>query len=252
MTDDARESSSNPTRILVVDDHELVRKGICALLYEVPGFQVVGEARDGQEAVSCAKELEPDVILMDLRMPVMDGIEATRQITAARRESAVLVLTGTGANDDVLEAIRAGAAGYLLKDSSAAELVRGIRRVARGETSIDSTLARRLLLEVGRRREREPIQEALTQRETMVLQCLAVGLTNRAIGRRLEISERTVRTHVSHILAKLQLHTRTQAALFAVRNGIAAPSEMQSEMQVEGSDWASPDSRMRPTAASAK
>jgi DNA-binding NarL/FixJ family response regulator len=124
--------------------------------------------------------------------------------------------------------------------------------VARGETSIDSTLARRLLLEVGLRREREAIQEALTQRETMVLQCLAVGLTNRAIGRRLEISERTVRTHVSHILAKLQLHTRTQAALYAVRNGIAAPSEMQSEMQVEASNWASPDSRMRPTAASAK
>ena len=162
-------------------------------------------------------------------MAVMDGIEATRQITAARRESAVLVLTGTGADDDVLQAIRAGAAGYLLKDSSAAELVRGIRRVARGETSIDSALARRLLLEVGRRREREPVHEALTQRETMVLQCLAVGLSNRAIGVRLAISERTVRTHVSHILAKLQLHTRTQAALFAVRKGIAEPSEIQVE-----------------------
>ena len=125
MTHDAPEYSSSPTRILVVDDHELVRKGIRALLYEVPGFEVVGEARNGQEAVSCARELEPDVILMDLRMPVMDGIEATRQITAARRASAVLVLTGTGADDDVLQAIRAGAAGYLLKDSSAAELVRG-------------------------------------------------------------------------------------------------------------------------------
>ncbi len=248
MTDDALESSRNPTRILVVDDHELVRKGIRALLYEVPGFQVVGEARNGQEAVSCARELEPDVILMDLRMPLMDGIEATRQITAARRESAVLVLTGTGADDDVLQAIRAGAAGYLLKDSSAAELVRGIRRVARGETSIDSALARRLLLEVGRRREREPVHESLTQRETMVLQCLAVGLSNRAIGRRLEISERTVRTHVSHVLAKLQLDTRTQAALFAVRKGIAEPSEME----VEGSDRASSDSRMRPAAVLAE
>ena len=223
-------------------------RAFASLLYEVPGFEVVGEARNGQEAVSCARELEPDVILMDLRMPVMDGIEATRQITAARRESAVLVLTGTGADDDVLQAIRAGAAGYLLKDTSGAELVRGIRRVARGETSIDSALARRLLLEVGRRREREPVHEALTQRETMVLQCLAVGLSNRDIGRRLEISERTVRTHVSHILAKLQLHTRTQAALFAVRKGIAEPSEMP----LEGSDRASSDSRMRPAAVLAE
>lgn len=223
MTDDLRESSTTPARILIVDDHELVRKGIRALLCEIPDFEIVGEARNGQEAVSCARELQPDMILMDLRMPVMDGIEATRQITAERREAAVLVLTGNAADNDVLPAIKAGAVGYLLKDSSAAALVRGIRRVARGETSVDSALARKLLLEVARQREPEPVRELLTERELTVLRFVAEGLRDQEVADRLSLSEKTVRAHMGHILAKLQLTNRTQVALYAVREGLAEP-----------------------------
>lgn len=228
MSEAVKESPTACVRVLIVDDHELVRKGIRALLIETPGFEVVGEARNGEEAVSLAKEVQPDVILMDLLMPVMDGIEATRQITTLRPGTAVLVLTGTATDKDVIPAIRAGAVGYLLKDSSAAELVRGIRRVARGETSVDSTVARRLLQEVSRQREPAPAQETLTRRELEVLRLLAAGLSNRGMADQLGISERTVRSHMSHILGKLQLNSRMQAALYALREGLAEQGQAPS------------------------
>jgi NarL family two-component system response regulator LiaR len=224
MKDDLPESSPASVRILIVDDHELVRKGIRALLFEIPGFEVVGEARDGQEAMTCARELQPDVILMDLRMPVMNGIEATQQIRAERPETVVLVLTGNATDKDVVSAIKAGAVGCVVKDSSTAELVRGIRRVARGESSVDSALSTRLLLELSRQREPKPIREALTERELDVLRLVAEGLRGQEVAERLSLSEKTVRTHMGHILAKLQLTNRTQAAVYAVRKGITQPA----------------------------
>ena len=225
MTDEMHNASNTSTRILIVDDHELVRNGIRALLLEIPGFDVVGEACNGQEAVSCARELRPDVILMDLAMPVMDGIEATRQITNSRRECAVLVLTATTTDKNVLPAIKAGASGYLVKDSSTPELIRAIRRVARGEASIDSAFARTLLSEVTRQGEHARAPETLTERELDVLRAVAAGLNNQAIADRLVITERTVRSHMSHVLAKLQLTSRTQAALYAVREGLVDRDE---------------------------
>lgn len=229
MSDDLQESWHTRPRILIVDDHALVREGMRALLSEVPGFEVVGEACNGREAVACARLLRPDVVLMDLLMPVMDGIEATRQIIAERPETAVLVLTGKAADKDVLLAIKAGAAGYLLKDASSLELVRGIRRVSRGETSIDSAVARRLLMEASRQREPNPARASLTEREVVVIRLVAEGLRDQQVADQLSVSERTVRTHMSHILAKLQLTNRTQAALYAVREGLAEQSEARAE-----------------------
>jgi NarL family two-component system response regulator LiaR len=214
---------------LIVDDHEVVRKGIRAVLSETPGFEVVGEADNGQEAVLRAKEMRPDVVLMDLLMPVMDGIEATRQITASQRETGVLVLTSFATDKDVFPALKAGALGYLLKDSSSAELARGIRRVARGESSLDPAIARRLMQEFSRQRESKPVGEPLTAREIEVLRLVAAGLRDQAIAERLAITARTVRTHVGHILAKLHLTSRTQAALYAVREGLAEPEKARAD-----------------------
>lgn len=219
MNSNKRETSAESVRVLIVDDHEVVRKGIRAVLSETPGFEVVGEAANGRDAVLCAREIRPDVILMDLLMPGMDGVEATRQIIAGQREMGVLVLTSFATDEEVFPALKAGALGYLLKDASSDELVRGIRRVARGESSLDPTIARRLLQEVSRRREPDPPGEALTARETDVLRLVGAGLSNRAIAHCMTISERTVRTHMGHIFAKLHLTSRTQAALYAVREG---------------------------------
>jgi NarL family two-component system response regulator LiaR len=229
MTLDTREPSAESVRVLIVDDHEVVRKGIRAVLSETSGFEVVGEATNGHDAVLCARELRPDVILMDLLMPGMDGVEATRQIIAGQREMGVLVLTSFATDEEVFPALKAGALGYLLKDASSDELVRGIRRVARGESSLDPTIARRLLQEVSRRREPDPSGEALTARETDVLRLLGAGLSNRAIADCMTISERTVRTHMGHIFAKLHLTSRTQAALYAVREGLAEPSKVRAD-----------------------
>jgi NarL family two-component system response regulator LiaR len=205
---------------LIVDDHAIVRKGIRALLSEVDGFEVVGEADNGQAAVQRAEESSPDVILMDLLMPGMDGIEATRQITSRRPGARVLVLTSFAADNKVFPAIKAGASGYLLKDSSPDELVRAIRQVHRGEPSLHPTIARKLLQEVARPVEPQPAPEALTAREMEVLRLIAQGLSNQEIADRLVVSEPTVRAHVSRILGKLHLASRTQAALYAVREGL--------------------------------
>jgi two-component system, NarL family, response regulator LiaR len=222
-------------RIMIADDHAIVRKGIRALLSESEGFEVVAEVGDGQEAVRRAEETHPDVILMDLLMPVMDGIEATRRITSRQPEARVLVLTSFAADNKVFPAIKAGAVGYLLKDSSPDELVRAIRQVHRGEPSLDPTIARKLLQEVAHPAlALEPAPEALTAREMTVLQLIAQGLSNQEIANEIAVSEPTVRAHVSRILGKLHLASRTQAALYAVREGLLPDESSFGQPSIEG------------------
>jgi NarL family two-component system response regulator LiaR len=220
MTERNTRFSESRVRVLIVDDHAIVRKGIRALLSEADGFEVVGEADNGQEAVLRAEETHPDVILMDLLMPGMDGIDATRQITSHQPKARVLVLTSFAADNKVFPAIKAGAVGYLLKDSSPEELVRAIRQVHRGEPSLHPIIARKLLQEVMRPAELPPAPEVLTAREMTVLRLIAQGLSNQEIADRIAVSEPTVRAHVSRILGKLHLASRTQAALYAVREGL--------------------------------
>jgi NarL family two-component system response regulator LiaR len=208
-------------RILVVDDHAIVRKGICALLATEPTIEVVGEAQDGQEAIEKAASLQPDVVLMDLVMPGVDGLEATRRIIACQPGVRILVLTSFSGDDKVFPAIQAGALGYLLKDAGPAELIRAIHQVHRGESSLHPTIARRLLRQLSLSRGRPGDAPALTHREMQVLQLVARGQNNREISDGLGISEATVRSHVSSILGKLDLDSRTQAALYALREGLA-------------------------------
>ena len=212
-------------RVLIADDHAIVRKGIRALLATEADIEVVGEAADGKEAVEKAERLHPDVILMDLVMPGMDGIEATRRITTRQPETRILVLTSFAEDEKVFPALKAGALGYLLKDAGPEELVRAIRQVYCGESSLHPAIARKVLQELSRPPERPPTPEPLTERELEVLRLIAKGKSNREIAEELVISEATVRTHVSNILGKLQLASRTQAALYALREGIAELSE---------------------------
>ncbi len=216
-------------RVLIVDDHAIVRKGIRALLSESGGFEIAGEAADGVEAVAAAAETQPDVILMDLLMPGMDGIEATRQITSQRPNAHILVLTSFAADNKLFPAIKAGALGYLLKDSSPEDLLRAIRQVHRGEPALHPTIARKLLQEIAQPVDLPPAPEALTARELAVLRLIAQGLSNQEIADQLIVSEPTVRTHVSRILGKLHLASRTQAALYAVREGLEAEDEASQE-----------------------
>ncbi|MGA9348658.1 MAG: response regulator transcription factor [Anaerolineae bacterium] len=211
-----------PIRVLIVDDHAIVRKGIRALLEQVEQFEVVGEASDGQEAVTQAESLRPDVILMDLVMPGMDGIEATRQITADQAEARILVLTSFAANDKVFPAIKAGALGYLLKDSEPEDLLAAIESVCRGEPSLSPAIAQKVLLELRQPSDRPPTPDPLTDREVEVIQLVAKGLSNRDIAERLVVTEATVRAHVSNILSKLHLANRVQAALYALQEGLAS------------------------------
>jgi NarL family two-component system response regulator LiaR len=207
-------------RVLIADDHAIVRKGISALLATEPGITVVGEAQDGQEAIAEAKRLQPDVILMDLVMPGVDGLEAIRHITVQQPEVRILVLTSFAGDDKVFPSIKAGALGYLLKDSRPEELVQAIRQVHRGESSLHPAIARKLLRELADSSEEETLAGSLTEREMQVLRILARGQSNRQISESLNISEATVRTHVSNILTKLNLSSRTQAALYALREGL--------------------------------
>ena len=220
MTEDTTRAAESSIRVLIVDDHAIVRKGIRALLSEAGGFEVVGEADTGQAALLLAVETRPDVILMDLLMPGMDGIEATRQITGRHPQARILVLTSFAADNKVFPAIKAGALGYLLKDSSPDDLVRAIRQVHRGEPSLHPIIARKLLQEIARPAELQPALESLTAREIEVLKLIAEGLSNQDIADRIIVSESTVRAHVSRILGKLHLASRTQAALYAVREGL--------------------------------
>ena len=209
-------------RVLIVDDHAIVRQGIRALLATEVGIEVAGEARDGEEALEKILTLQPDVILLDLLMPKMDGIEVTQSVMAENPEARILVLTSFAADDKVFPAVKAGALGYLLKDTGPEELVRAIRQVYRGEPSLSPTIARKLLQELSGPSDHPPTPEPLTEREVEVLQVVAQGKSNQEIAEELVISEATVRTHVSNILGKLHLASRTQAALYALREGLAS------------------------------
>jgi NarL family two-component system response regulator LiaR len=213
---------SDPIQVLIADDHAIVRKGIRALLATEPDIEVVGEAEDGQQAIAEAARLEPDVILMDLVMPETDGLTAIRHIAAHQTEVRILVLTSFATDDKIFPAIKAGALGYLLKDSSPHELVQAIHQVYRGESSLHPLVARKLLHELSQPSQQPPIPDPLTEREVEVLRLVALGQSNREIAARLTISEATVRTHVSNILSKLHLARRTQAALYALREGLAS------------------------------
>lgn len=200
--------------VMIADDHPVVRHGLRLLLELQEDFDFVGEAVDGAEAVALAERLLPDVVLMDLVMPELDGIEATRQIRSVSPSTRVIVLTSFAEDEKVFPAIKAGAAGYLLKEAQPQELLDAVRRVHRGEGLLHPSVAAKVMRELAERPEEEP---ALTERELEVLRLLARGLSNKLIAQELVISEKTVKTHVSNVLAKLHLSDRTQAALYAVR-----------------------------------
>ncbi|WP_077796221.1 response regulator transcription factor [Streptomyces sp. JHA26] len=222
-------SDGRVIRVLIADDQQMVRQGFTVLLNIQPDIEVVGQAVDGLDAVAKVAELTPDVVLMDIRMPELGGIEATRRITGATPEIRVLVLTTFDLDEYVYEALRAGASGFLLKDASADQLADAVRVVAAGDALLAPGITRRLLTEFSRLREppRAPLKErvaGLTERETEVLALIAQGLSNAEIATRLVVAEQTVKTHVGRILVKLGLRDRTQAAVFAYESGLVRPS----------------------------
>ena len=208
-----------PIRVLIVDDHSVVRQGLRMFLGSDPELEVVGEARDGAEAISLTRQLQPDVVLMDLLMPGMDGIAATRVIRRDLPDAEVVALTSVLEDVAVIDAMRAGAIGYLLKDTDAHELRRAIKAAAVGQVQLSPQAAARLLREV---RTPEKSAEPLTGREIEVLRLLAQGRSNKEIAGTLNIAEQTTKTHVSHILDKLGVPSRTQAALYAIRIGLVS------------------------------
>ncbi|KUN79756.1 LuxR family transcriptional regulator [Streptomyces bungoensis] len=217
-------------RVLVADDQMMVREGFSVLLNAMPGIEVAGEAVNGREAVRQVRELAPDVVLMDIRMPELNGIEATREIVAADAAAKVLVLTTFDLDEYVYQALRAGASGFLLKDASARQLADGVRVVAAGEALLAPSVTRRLITEFSRLGEARPMMPGalaaygeLTERETEVLVLIAQGLSNAEIAGRLVVAESTVKTHVSRILVKLGLRDRTQAAVFAYEARLVTP-----------------------------
>ncbi|MEV8362479.1 response regulator transcription factor [Streptomyces niveus] len=215
-------------RVLIVDDQVMVREGFSVLLNAMPDIEVVGEAVNGREAVSQVAALSPDVVLMDIRMPELNGIEATREIVAADADAKVLVLTTFDLDEYVYQALRAGASGFLLKDASARQLADGVRVVASGEALLAPTVTRRLITEFSKLSEspRPPAlaqMGELTERETEVLVLIAQGLSNAEIAAHLVVAESTIKTHVSRILVKLGLRDRTQAAVFAYEARLVTP-----------------------------
>jgi DNA-binding NarL/FixJ family response regulator len=243
MTTNGEAGSDAATRCLIADDQAMVREGFAAVLDSQPGLLVVGQAADGADAVRQACQLEPDVVLMDVRMPVMDGLQATRQIlsAAARPDRPrVLMLTTFDLDDYVYKALRAGASGFLLKDATAAELVHAVRVVAAGDALLAPSVTRRLIADFARQpRPHAPFSptfDALTPRETEVLRLIAHGLSNTEISNTLVIAEQTTKTHVGRILAKLDLRDRAQAVVLAYETGLVTPGE-------SGPARANPDTR---------
>jgi DNA-binding NarL/FixJ family response regulator len=228
---------TSSVRLLIADDHALVRKGIDAMLESESDLEVIGEAGDGQEALEFCRRLSPDLVLMDVRMPQMDGLEATRAIKAEGIATRVMMLTTYENPDYLFEAVKAGAAGYVIKDAAQHELVRAIRRALNGENPLDQELAMQLLQRLAGEDERrpesppepgidpEPPSESLTPRELEVLRLLSKGQTNRQISQRLVVSAHTVKVHVEHIIGKLEVSDRTQAAVRASEIGLLAPRE---------------------------
>jgi NarL family two-component system response regulator LiaR len=206
-----------PIRILITDDHQVVRQGLRMFLSDDPDMEVVGEAADGAEALRLARELKPDIVLMDMLMPVMDGIAATTQIRSHVPETEVIALTSVLEDSAVIGAVKAGAIGYLLKDAEPEELRSAIRAAAAGQVHLTPKAAARLMREVQGPEDPQP----LSAREVDVLRLLAAGKANKEIAAALTIGEQTVKTHVSNILGKLGVQSRTQAALYAAQNGLA-------------------------------
>jgi DNA-binding NarL/FixJ family response regulator len=211
------ETTEPPIRVLVVDDHAVVREGLRTFLHLQEGIEVVGEAEDGSQAVVEAGRLTPDVVLMDLVMPKLDGVDAIRHIHACCPDARIIVLTSFGEDDKLLPVVRAGASGYLLKSAPPSEVVRAIRTAYAGEAVIDPKAAGTLLDALARS---EPPAQSLTPRERDVLALLGRGLPNKLIARELGLSQKTVKVHVTHIFAKLGVSDRTQAALYAAREDI--------------------------------
>jgi DNA-binding NarL/FixJ family response regulator len=216
---------TEPIRVLIADDHPIVRQGLEVVLAAQPDMELVAEATNGEEAVRLAQEAQPDIIIMDLKMPVKDGLTAIEEISQAQLPARILVLTSFPDDDNVFTAIKVGAMGFLLKDSPPEDLLEAIRTVHRGESALHPTIARKLVQEIKRPPKLPLAEEPLTPRELDVLYCLAQGLSNREIAKKLVISIRTVTTHVRNILDKLHLANRTQAALYAVEHGIVPRPE---------------------------
>jgi len=214
-------------RLLVADDQAVVRMGFTAMLDSQPDMTVIGTAEDGQQAVRIARELRPDVVLMDIRMPVLDGIEATRQLGLDERPPSVLVLTTFDLDDYVYDALRAGASGFLLKDATPAEILAAVRAVGGGEALLAPSVTRRLIAEFAARKRLIPPPELdrLTAREREVLLLVAAGLTNAEIAGRLCLAEQTVKSHVSSVLFKLELRDRVQAVILAYESGLVVAGE---------------------------
>lgn len=220
-------------RILVADDHNLVREALCQMLQTEPDFEVIGQAADGEEAFQKVKVLDPDIVLMDIHMPRgREGIEATQRITEHNPRIGVIMLTMERQDEYLIEAIKAGAKGYLLKNANSGELIEAIRAVAAGEAQLDPAMAKRVLEEFRRleQRHRQDIVH-LTEREIEILQLVAQGASNREIAKKLEISEKTVRNRLSVIFDKLHINNRTEAALYALREGYVQLSHSSDQDQ---------------------
>ena len=215
-------TDQKPIRVLIADDHPIVRRGLRSLLNTEPDLEPAGEAENGVEVVELARSLQPDVILLDLVMPQMDGVEALRRIKQENPDARIVVITTFADDEKVFSAIKSGALGYILKEASPAMLVQAIRDVHRGQASLHPAIACKVIGELSQPSELPPTEHLLTQRELEVLRLIARGLTNQEIAKELFISEGTVRFHVSNILGKLHLANRTQAALYALKEGLSS------------------------------